>query len=254
MILALTRDISPAIERCELTYLSRLPIDLAAARRQHDAYERTLSDLGCTIQRLPTSSAMPDSVFIEDTAVVFDELAVIARPGAESRRIETEAVAAALAPHRRLERIESPGTLDGGDVLVLPRRVFVGSSGRTNPAGIDQLGRIMTPFGYRVEAIEVRGCLHLKSAVSALDDRTVLLNPEWIAASRFSEFAALSVDPREPFAANALRVGEYVIFPREFPLTRARLAAAGFAVRDVEVSELAKAEGGVTCCSIMVVC
>jgi dimethylargininase len=197
---------------------------------------------------------MPDSVFIEDTAVVFDELAVIARPGAESRRVETEAVAAALAPHRRLERIEPPGTLDGGDVLVLARRVFVGASGRTNAAGIDQLGRILAPFGYLVEAIGVRGCLHLKSAVSALDARTVLLNPDWIDTSRFMDFASLAIDPHEPFAANALRVGESLIVPREFPKTRARLTAAGFAVRDVEAGELAKAEGGVTCCSIMVVC
>jgi dimethylargininase len=252
---ALTREISSAIARCELTHLERTPIDIEIARRQHEAYERTLSDLGCTVHRLaasPGDDEMPDSVFIEDTAVVFDELAIVMRPGAPSRRVETAAVAAALAPHRAVRHIEAPGTLDGGDVLVVSRRVFVGSSSRTNSAGVDQIRRILAPFGYTVEAIAVRGCLHLKSAVSALDRGTLLINREWTDASQFAGFELVDVDPSEPFAANVLRIGGAVVCPREFPGTCGRLKRRGLQVRPVDAGELAKAEGGVTCCSLII--
>ncbi len=251
-ITALTRDISPAITRCELTHLERTPIDIEVARRQHEAYERTLSDLGCTVHRLAGGDDMPDSVFVEDTAVVFDELAIVMRPGAPSRRIETAAVAGALAHHRAVRHIEAPGTLDGGDVLVVSRRVFVGSSSRTNGEGVDQMRRILTPFGYTVEAIAVRGCLHLKSAVSALDGGTLLINREWTDASRFAGFELIDVDPSEPFAANVLRIGDVVACPREFPRTSGRLKRRGLHVRPVAAGELAKAEGGVTCCSLII--
>jgi dimethylargininase len=249
---ALTRDISPAIARCELTHLERTPIDIEIARRQHEAYERALSDLGCTVHRLAGGDDMPDSVFIEDTAVVFDELAIVMRPGAPSRRIETAAVAGALAHHRAVRHIEAPGTLDGGDVLVVSRRVFVGASSRTNGEGVDQIRRILTPFGYTVEAIAVHGCLHLKSAVSALDGGTLLINREWTDASRFAGFELIDVDPSEPFAANVLRIGDAVVCPREFPRTIGRLKRRGLYVHPVDAGELAKAEGGVTCCSLII--
>jgi dimethylargininase len=130
--------------------------------------------------------------------------------------------------------------------------VFVGVSGRTNAAGVDQMRRILAPFGYTVEAIDVRGCLHLKSAVSALDEHTVLVNPGWVDALRFGDFDVIEIDPSEPFAANALRIGDTVIHAREFPRTRSRLGKAGILVRQVVASELAKAEGGVTCCSLII--
>lgn len=250
--LALTREVSPAIARCELTHLLRVPIDFEVARQQHESYERALSDLGCSVHRLAASDDMPDSVFIEDAAVVFDELAIETRPGAESRRLETTAVGTVLTRHRRVHPIEAPATLDGGDVLVVARRVFVGVSGRTNAAGVDQMRRILAPFGYTVEAIDVHGCLHLKSAVSALDQCTVLVNPGWVDALRFRDFAVIEIDPSEPFAANALRIGDTVIHAREFPRTRSRLEQAGILVRQVDAGELAKAEGGVTCCSLIV--
>ena len=252
---ALTRDVSAAIARCELTHLERAPIDVEIARRQHEAYERTLSDLGCTVHRLaggPGDDEMPDSVFIEDTAVVFDELAIVMRPGAPSRRIETAAVAGALAHHRAVRHIEAPGTLDGGDVLVVSRRVFVGSSSRTNSEGVDQIRRILTPFGYTVETIAVHGCLHLKSAVSALDGGTLLINRDWTDASRFARFELIDVDPSEPFAANVLRIGDAVVCPREFPRTCERLKRRGLQVRPGDAGELAKSEGGVTCCSLII--
>jgi dimethylargininase len=251
MLIAITREVSPAFERCELTHLARQPIDLATARRQHEAYEQALKTAGCAMVRLAAGDGMPDSVFIEDMAVVFRELAIITRPGAESRSGETAAVAEALAPYRSLVHIEPPGTIDGGDVLTSGMRVFVGASPRTNAAGIAQMGRHLAPFGYTVHMVPVRGCLHLKSAVTAVADDTLLINPEWVPADHFRPFHLLEVHPAEPNGANALRVGGALIYPTAFPRTCARLQTRGLQVTTLDVSELAKAEGAVTCCSLI---
>jgi dimethylargininase len=251
MRLAITREVSAAIERCELTLLAREPIDLLTARRQHETYERTLRDVGCSVVRLAADDEIPDSVFIEDIAVVFPALAIITRPGAESRRRETAPVAEALARYRPLVYIEPPGTLDGGDVLVAGTRVFVGETPRTNAAAIAQMGRHLVPHGYTVHTVPVRGCLHLKSAVTAVADDTLLINREWVAAERFRPLQLLDVDPSEPHGANAVRVDDALIYPTAFPRTRARLDARRLQVTGVDVSELAKAEGAVTCCSLI---
>jgi dimethylargininase len=141
--------------------------------------------------------------------------------------------------------------MDGGDVLTVGRRVFVGRSARTNDSAIEQLGRLLAPFDYSVEAVTVEGCLHLKSAVTEIDDRTLLLNPQWVAGAAFSRFDLVDVDRDEPYAANALRIGKQVIYPASFPGTRARLERLGISVRPIEAGELAKAEGAVTCCSLV---
>jgi dimethylargininase len=243
--IALTRPVPSSINRCELTHLARSPIDVDVARVQHAEYERALDALGCRVQRVPVADDLPDSVFIEDTAVVVDEVAVITRPGAESRRAETAAVADALRVYRPLRVIEAPATIDGGDVLVIGKRVFVGITPRTNSDGANQLRNHLVPFGYDVEAVPVHGCLHLKSGVTQIADDAVLINRQWI--SGFDDYTRIDVDPGEPFAANALRIGEALIYPSMFPRTRARLQN----VHVVDASELAKAEGGVTCCSIV---
>jgi dimethylargininase len=251
MLLALTRAVPPCIVRCELTHLARAPIDVERAAAQHGAYEQALSRLGCTVTRLPDEPDYPDSVFVEDTAVVLDAIAVLARPGAESRRGETDSVAATLRSYRPLACIRAPGTLDGGDVLRVARRVYVGLSGRTNADGVRQLADLLAPHGYRVDGIDVGGCLHLKSAVTAVADDVLLVNPRWVDVSRFRDFRRIEVHPEEPAAANALRVGETVVCAAAAPRTRERLERAGFAVESVDVSELAKAEAGVTCCSLI---
>src|SRR5436190_11918806 len=174
---AITRAVSPALGACELTHVARVPIDVELARAQHRAYEQALINAGYRVERLDTGPDMPDSVFVEDIAVVFDELAIITRPGAESRRRETPAVAEALAAYRPLHVIQPPGTVDGGDVLVAGRKVFVGRSTRTNDAAAMQMRRILGPFGYTVVQTDVRGCLHLKSAVTRLDADRLLVNP-----------------------------------------------------------------------------
>ncbi|MDQ3998229.1 MAG: arginine deiminase family protein [Gemmatimonadota bacterium] len=251
VLLALTRAVPPSIVRCELTHLAREPIDVQRAVAQHEAYVTTLGRLGCTVERLPDEPEHPDSVFVEDTAVVFDELAVIARPGAESRRAETQSVAAALAKYRELACIEAPGTLDGGDVLRVGRRVYVGVSGRTNVEGVRQLAELLAPHGYLVAGIDVRECLHLKSAVTAIADDTLLVNPRWVDVSHFHGLRLLEVHADEPFGANALAVEDTVLCAAAAPRTGAQLEARGFAVESVDVSELAKAEAGVTCCSLI---
>ena len=251
MLMALTREISPAIQQCELTHLARTPIDIDRARAQHAAYEWALVDAGCTVRRLDTTDPLPDSVFVEDIAVVLDELAIITRPGVQARRSETGAIARWLAKVRPLRYIESPGTLDGGDVLVVGRSMFIGASDRTNAAGAAQLGRLVSPYGYAVEIVPVSGCLHLKSAVTAVSHDTLLINPAWVSADRFAQFALIEIDPREQYGANAVAVGGKVICAAAFPRTCARLQAHGLAVETLDVDELAKAEGAVTCCSLI---
>lgn len=249
--IAITRGVSPAIEHCELVHQERRPIDVALARRQHRLYEEALATLGCRVEALPADPELADSVFVEDTAIVLDEVAVITRPGAASRRPETAAIARALTPYRHLVSIDPPGTLDGGDVLRMGRTLYVGLSGRSNQAAIDQLSRALAPHGYAVRGVAVQGCLHLKSAVTALGDDTVLVNPKWVDAAVFTGTRPIEIDPRERGAANVLRIGERVIYPASFPATRRRLAAAGVDILEVDVSELQKAEGAVTCCSLV---
>lgn len=250
-LVALTREVSPAIDRCELVHLERRPIDVDLAREQHAVYEAALRGEGCAVRTLPADPSLPDSVFVEDTAVVFDGVAVIARPGAASRRAETEPVARVLAEYRPLARITAPATLDGGDVLCVGRTVYVGESGRTNRAGIDQLAVAVGPHGYTVSAVAVHGCLHLKSAATLVALDTVLCNPRWVDRMAFAGLRVLEVAAEEPGAANGLLVGERLIYPSTFPATAQRLAAQGIDLLSLSVSELQKAEGAVTCCSLL---
>jgi dimethylargininase len=252
MLTAITRKIGPAIARCELTHLTREPIDVVRAIEQHSAYERALSGLGCRIVSLPEEPDLPDSVFVEDTAVVFDELAVITRPGAESRRPETVSVARVLERYRPITMIGPQGTLDGGDVLCLGRRVLVGLSHRTNREGMQQLQALLSPHGMTVEGIPVTHCLHLKSAVTLVGPETVLINPAWTDPSTYADLRCISVDPTEPYAANALLIGDSVVYPQAFPRTAARLERQGIRLASVDVAEIAKAEGAVTCCALLV--
>jgi dimethylargininase len=250
--IAITRAVSAALGDCELTHLSRVPIDVAMARAQHREYEQALREAGYMVEQLPSTGAMPDSVFVEDIAVVFDELAIVTRPGAESRRLETPAVADALARHRELHVIEAPGTVDGGDVLVAGKQVFVGLSTRTNDAAAVQMARLLQPHGYTIREVAVDGCLHLKSAVTALSDDLMLVNPEWIDPAVFAGFTLVEIDPDEPAAANALALDDRVVFPASFPRTAGRLERRGLRLHRVDASEVAKAEGAVTCCSLIV--
>jgi dimethylargininase len=252
MTIAITREVSSRFAECEITHIERVPIDVEIARAQHSNYVRALASLGCQIIELPEEPDLPDSVFVEDTAIVLREVAVITRPGAESRRSETESITRALLPYRALIHITEPGTLDGGDVLVLGKKIFVGLSTRSNLEAIKQMQEILDNYGYMVSGVELDGCLHLKSAITRVDDMTLLINTNWADASHFKDFNLIEIDPSEPYAANCLPIGDSVIFPTAFPKTCKRLEDKGFKLVTVDVSELAKAEGAVTCCSLII--
>jgi dimethylargininase len=249
--IALMRGVPPTLERCELTYRRFEPIDLRQAVAQHAAYANLLRSLELEVIELPADPALPDCCFVEDAAVVLDEAALLTMPGAASRRGELDAVGAALVPFRPVERTPLPATLEGGDVLRIGRRLFVGRSARTNEAGIARLAAFAEPLGYRVLPVTVTGCLHLKSAVTALDDERVLANPSWVEMSAFVGLAVLQVAPEEPDAANVLRVGGLVVAHPGFPRTLDKLSELGYAVRPLDVSEFLKAEAALTCKSLL---
>ena len=248
---AIVREVSSSINDCELSFHARERIDVANAIAQHQAYQDCLTELGVRLISLPAESGLPDAVFVEDPAVVVNEVAIISNMGAPSRRPEATSLAKALARYRPLEFLTEPATLDGGDVLRIGRSVFVGLSRRTNRDGIDQLSRLLAPYGYRVQLIAVSGCLHLKSACSHIGKDTILVNRSWIDAGPLSGFELLDVPEEEPAAANALLVNDVVIIPANFPKTRALLEQRGFRVKPIDVSELQKAEASVTCTSLI---
>lgn len=251
MFTAITRGVSPAIARCELSFIDRKAIDLSLARQQHEAYEVLLATLGTRILSLPPEPDLPDSMFVEDPAIVLDEIAIILPMGIESRRGEGASLEKELSKHRKLAHVLLPGTLEGGDVLRMGRKLFVGLTKRSNAQGIHQLAEIVTPHGYEVVSVPVTGCLHLKSAVTSVAENTLLANRTWFDTTAFTGCDWIDVDPSEPHAANALAVAGTVILPASFPRTRGRLGSLGFRVTTLDISELQKAEAGLTCSSLL---
>jgi dimethylargininase len=261
VLTAITREVSPAIVNCEVTFIARQPIALAKAEQQHRDYQRLLEKCGARVITLPAEPTLPDSIFVEDPAIVLDELAVILPLGTETRRAEALSIEYALSKFRKLARVELPGTAEGGDILRVGRRVFAGLSSRTNAEGIRQLGAILAPYGYEVISVEVTGCLHLKSAVtyigrkpasgSQANSATLLANRAWFDTKPFTGCEWIDVDPDEAHAANALAIHDTVIFPASFPRTRERIEQRGFLVTPLDISELQKAESGLTCSSLL---
>jgi dimethylargininase len=253
VLVAVTREVSPAMEACELTHFERQPIDIARARAQHAAYREQLRGLGLSVLELPAEPAFPDSVFVEDPAIVLDEVAIMTRPGAESRRGESASLAAALAPYRPLRWMQPPATLDGGDILRAGRTLFAGRSSRTNPEGARQLAAEVEPHGYRVQPVDVAGCLHLKSAASWLGDETILLHRPWLDATPFAGMRLIDAPAGEEHGVNVLLVGNTVLVADGFPRTAECIAALHREILIVDNSELRKAEGALTCCSLVFV-
>jgi dimethylargininase len=248
---AIVREVSPSINDCELSFHAKQPIDVARAIAQHKAYQNCLAELGVRIVSLPAEPGLPDAVFVEDPAVVMDEVAIISNMGAASRRPEASSLANVLSRYRPLRFLTEPATLDGGDVLRIGRSIFVGLSRRTNRDGIEQLRGLLESYDYRVQSVEISGCLHLKSACSHIGNNTVLVNRSWIDAEQFRGFELLDLPEEEPAAGNALLVNDVVIIPASFPKTRSLLEKRGLSVRTIDLSELQKAEAGVTCGSLI---
>ena len=248
---AVTRELTAAIGNCELTFLHRSAIDFGLAQQQHRDYQSALSSLGCEVVVVPAPPGLADSVFIEDTALVLDDIAVMLRPGVASRQPEVAGVAEVLQQYKPLKAIEPPGTIDGGDLLRVGNRIFAGLSTRSNQSGIQQLRDIVSDFGMTVETVETTKCLHLKSAVSEVAPGTLLINTDWISSLAFKDFEMIPVDKEETHAANALRIGKNLIYPSSFPRTMDVLMNRGIDVIPVDLTELQKAEGAVTCCSLI---
>jgi len=251
MLLAITHSPSRLIEHCQLTYVSRTPIDYRRALRQHEAYCQTLEGCGAAVRRLDGNFQMPDCAFVEDTAIVLDELAVLASMGAASRRAETAVIETELARYREVHRIDPPGTIEGGDVLQVGRTLLVGRSPRTNDEGIRAFDDIVRRFDYRVIPVPVHGCLHLKTACTALNDETLLLSPRWVQPKALAGYRVVEVNADEPWAANVARVGGRLCLSAAHPRTTRKIEAMGFDVETVDLSEFAKAEAGPTCLSIL---
>lgn len=249
---AIVREVPASIGDCQLTHVPRARIDVSRAREQHADYVRALEQAGCSVTMLEELPAYPDSVFVEDTVLVFPELAVLTRPGATTRRGEVEYMRSVLSPWRLIAEITAPATLDGGDVLTLGKTVWVGRSSRTNALGVTQIRAILSPFDYVVKEAVVQGALHLKTAVTQAGEHQLLIHPGWIDRDYFPDWELIPVDPIEPFSANAVFVGGCVIHSTAFPLTQQRLREHGISPIGVDASELAKAEGGVTCCSVII--
>lgn len=248
--LVLTHAPSPRLQQCQRTFVSADAIDIALAREQHARYCRALENLGVEVHVLDTNGDLPDAVFIEDAAVALDEVAVITRMGTTSRQAEPAGIAPALREFREVVPL-SGGTLEGGDVLRLGRTLLVGRSCRTNAEGIAALASIVSRFGYQVIDIPVDRCLHLKTACTALPDGRLLINPDWICKEHLAAHRLHWVVAPEGWGANVLPVGETIVLPAAHVRTAELLAQAGFPVTAVDISEFAKAEGGVTCLSLL---
>jgi len=251
-MISITHLPSPNMTDCQLTYVAREPIDYTAALREHEGYRRMLARCGAPAIALETNMALPDACFVEDTAIVLEELAIVMSMGAESRRAEPTGIEPELRKHRPIARVELPATIDGGDVTRVGKTLLVGRSKRTNAAGAAALAAIVAPHGYRVKTLAVIDCLHLKSACTSLPDDRLLINPRWLDVRELEEFDLIEIPPDEQWAADVLSIGQQVCLPASTPRTAELIDRLGFDVKTTDLREFAKAEGGVTCLSLVV--
>lgn len=248
---AITRGVSRNLGACELTYRTREEIDHEKAAAQLERYCELLRGWGVDLLMMPGSDSYPDCCFVQDTAIVLDEVCIIASLGAPKRRGEISEVERVAAQFRRLRHIFLPATLDGGDVVQVGKRLFVGSSSRTNGRGIEALSRIVEPLGYVVVPVSVRGGLHLTTGCGVVDDETMLLNPRWLDASVFKGLRQLHVPEEEPWAANTIRVDTAVCLEEGAPRTTDLVLPYAGTIETLDISEFRKAEGSLSCLSII---
>ena len=254
MLMAITHLPSPNLQNCELTFLESEAINIEKANEQHKNYCALLERCGANVIVLSENIALPDSVFVEDPIIVFDEVGVLTSMGVESRRAESEYMGKIFSKYRKIERITLPAKIEGGDVLKVGKKIFVGESKRTNKEGIQALEAIIKPFGYEVIAVKVFGCLHLKTGATALDDKTVFVNSDWVDAEAFQGFAKVEALSDEPFGANVLKIGDILCMNEAFPKSIALIKSLGYMVDSVNISEFVKAEAGLTCMSVPFTC
>jgi dimethylargininase len=217
---------------------------------QHEAYRSAFHDLGIDTVLLPAEPAYPDSYFVEDAAVVLPEVAIITRPGADSRRGEAALIEPVVARYRPLERIDPPGALEGGDVLVVGKQIFVGLSERSNRAGFDQFAGIVSRCGYACTPINVQAGLHLKSSLNALSEDTLLVSEDFAGLECLASYRRVVVHADESYACNVLRINKRLLIPAGFPGVKQELESLGFHLIELDMSEVQKMDGGLTCLSL----
>jgi dimethylargininase len=203
--------------------------------------------MGLQVVSLPPEPELPDAVFVEDSAIVLNELAILGATAVPSRALELASVREFLSTHREVRSLGPGARFEGGDVVRHESRLYVGHSSRTCRTAIDRLQEILSPYGYDVRPVKVSGCLHLSTGASSLGRNTVLVNPDWVDASAFEQCEVVAIPADEPWAANTLAIDGAVLMPEGFPQTRALLEQRGFKVYTTDISEFMKAEAGVTC-------
>lgn len=251
MLVALTHTVSPNITNGEVTFIDRQAVSYDLALQQHDAYCNALKNCGAKVKRLSINLDSPDSCFIEDTAIVVDEVVIITSMGSSSRQHEPRTIASELAQYKETVRVEFPATIEGGDVLRIGRRLYVGVSGRTNIQGFHKLARILKLWKYEVIPVELKNCLHLKTACTAIDEETVLLNPQWVEPETFADYKVLSVPEEEGWAANTIRIGDKLFLQHGFPQTLELVEKHHDSIEVLDISEFRKVEAGLSCLSII---
>lgn len=250
-MLALTHVPSPKLNHGQRTHVAHETIDLDLAVRQHAQYCTMLRDCGVQVRTLDVNRDLPDATFVEDTAIVLDEVAVLASMGTEVRRGELPGIQRELRKYRALHCVEPPATIEGGDVLRVGRTLLIGLSSRTNSAGAQAVQGIVGQYGYQVLPVPVCGCLHLKTACTALPDGSLFLNPSWLDLRPLRRFEHVTIPESEPWAANTVLIGSTVCLAAEHVHAAGLLRQRGFEVRTTPLSEFAKAEGGATCLSLL---
>ncbi|MBA3868789.1 MAG: dimethylargininase [Anaerolineae bacterium] len=252
MTIAITRKPAESIAKCELTFIDRVAIDYAKAQEQHQAYCEALEACGVKVVRLAAEDDLPDSVFVEDTAIILDEVAIITPMGIASRRPEPARIEPDIKRFRPTLHIELPATIEGGDVMRLGKAIFVSLSTRTNAAGIEALRTLTAPYGYTVTAVTLQDCLHLKSACTALDDQTILLNRAWVDNSLFDGYTLVDVAADEAGAGNVVQANGSILMNSQYPHTAEIIEQEGYRVCTVDTSEFTKAEAAMTCMSLII--
>ncbi len=250
MLTVVTHVPSPALQECELTFVESEPIKIDKATKEHNNYCAMLEECGARVIKLDENLSLPDSVFVEDPIIVFDEVAVLTSMGVESRRKELPLLKKFFCQYRQIEQISLPAKIEGGDVLKIGKTIFVGNSARTNELGIQALSKIIEPLGYVVIPVKVTGCLHLKTGCTALDEKTILINPDWVEVTPFADYKTIKTLPQEPFGANVLPIGKTLCMNSAFPETIELVKSKGYSVVETDITEFVKAEAGLTCMSV----
>jgi dimethylargininase len=248
---AITRKVPASFTRALAAQVPAEPIDVMLAREQHGEYRGALERCGLDVRALAADDTLPDCCFVEDTAVIADGVALVTRPGAEPRRAETEAVARLAGDYVEVVHMAAPATLDGGDVMRVGKTIFVGKSLRTSSSGIDRLSEVFAPRGYRIVPIALpHSVLHLKCVCAPLGDQRITL-AEGVPREPFAGLEIVTIPAAESYAANTLAIGRHALVSRGYPRTAEAIARAGYTVIELDTSEFRKADGALTCLSIV---